>query len=189
MHRDKAACLNVSDLTLVYQSELSNLTESNIPSAAFSTDAPSTGVRQRGLHLPHHPNHVSQRAALLMAGQHSLRGARATNPQPPGQPSPAQHSWTWTQLKSGQSLCLVLGWRISGLWVSEKPLMGFFFVKASTQHSSAARHIPPAVRSSRGHQSCLYYQDFLKHTVPTSIGPFSHTIKRADIKFSKYPSF
>lgn len=95
--------------------------------------------------------------------------------------------------RPGQSLCLVLGWRISGLWVSEKSLVSFFLCylpeKASTQHSSAALHIPSAVWSSRRHQSCLYYQDFLKHTVPSSIGPFNHTIKRADIKFSKYPSF
>lgn len=120
-------------------------------------------------------------AALSMAAQHSLRGARATDPQfPKGEPEPSSVPMPCPWLED-----------LGALGVSE--ITGFFLCylpeKASTQQSSASLHIPPAVHSSRRHQSYLYYQDFLKHTEPSSIVPFSHTIKRADIKFSKYPSF
>lgn len=61
--------------------------------------------------------------------------------------------------------------------------------KSTTQDPLTALYIPPAVRFSRRHESCLYYQDFLRHTVPSLKGPFSQTIEKTGIKFPKYPSF
>lgn len=115
---------------------------------------------QRGFHFPHHPNRQLCRWQCSSAwGEpgpqiHSSRAAQLSKDEPEPSPRPRQ------------PLHLALGWKISVLRVSQK--LGFFLYylpeKASTQHSLAALRIPPAVRFSRRHQSCLYYQDFLKHS-------------------------
>lgn len=94
---------NPSYLTHIYQRELSNLIESNIPSADFSADAPPTRMRQSGLRFLQPPNHASQRAA---------------------RPGGAQGN------KSRGSLNLrpALGWRTTGFRVSRESLLRLFFV-------------------------------------------------------------
>lgn len=119
-------------------------------------------LHQQECHREGSTSPIIPTGALLMAAQHSLIGARATNPQLKG--SPAQQGWTWTQLKAWP-VPMPCPWLedLGALGVSE--ITGRFFLcylpeKASTQHSSAALHIPPPLLSSRRHQSCLYYQDF-----------------------------
>lgn len=116
-------------------------------------------------------------------------GARVTNPQFPGaaqlpkgsSSKPGLTPVPCPQLEDHQA---------SGIWgITAELTLHCLPENFNTQHFLTALHIPPAVHFSRRHQSCLYYQNFLKHVVPHSIGPFNQTIKRTDIKFSKYPSF
>lgn len=131
-----------------------------------------------GAPLPPSSQPHFQLAALLLAVPHS----QVTNP-----PLPEETAQSWGQPVPCPWLQDHQASDVSGI------AAGFALPcppkKSTTQDPLTALYIPPAVRFSRRHKSCLYYQDFLRHTVPSLKGPFSQTIEKTGIKFPKYPSF
>lgn len=162
------------------------ISESNIPSAAFSTNAPSTRMTQRGFHLPHHPNRSTADGSIALPEQ--SKGHKSTVP---GQPSSVRVNLSPAQgLASPYALSLAGGSRGFGCLKNH----WWFFPLLPTRKS---KH--PALLSSTAHpSSTLLSQEAPKLSLLSGFSQthstklnraFQPHYQEADIKFSKYPSF